>query len=242
MKKQASFITQSCNPLRRNAFSLIELLVVIAIIAILASMLLPALSKTRELAKQSQCMGNMKQWGLLCGLYIDDWQGWMPGGGGVGNTPRPQWYFSMKDYLTDGVIYGNKMLLCPSNKDTRAAYGPPVFPDSGYGMTMVTGGLSSTTNPKFCRISDIKVTKPESNVYWLEIDNSANSYCICTSNTTPHSSTWGLYNDIHGKSSNALFVDGHAQPVPSSEWNRLSSTGDSALKYHFNIITVKPVW
>src|SRR5210317_49019 len=64
--------------LRREGFTLIELLVVIAIIALLMGILMPALGRAREQAKFVGCKANLKSYGVLAFMYIDDNDGKMP--------------------------------------------------------------------------------------------------------------------------------------------------------------------
>ncbi|HEY1489806.1 MAG TPA: prepilin-type N-terminal cleavage/methylation domain-containing protein, partial [Verrucomicrobiae bacterium] len=64
--------------MKKQGFTLIELLVVMAIIAVLAAMLLPALARAREKAHSTQCVGNLRQWGLAYRMYADDNNDFLP--------------------------------------------------------------------------------------------------------------------------------------------------------------------
>jgi len=104
--------------MKRKGFTLIELLVVIAIIAILASILLPVLSRAREQARRAVCMNNLKQFGVVFMMYAQDYDGWLPPrlGGGSDYMVRDGGFLTYVIPTLESYGAKSGMAACPSTK------------------------------------------------------------------------------------------------------------------------------
>lgn len=103
-------------PLRSPGFTLLELLVVIAIIALLAALLLPALSRARESGRRSACLQNLHQLSLALTLYASDNQDILP----PPLQPGARWPEQLRRYYS-----ALRLLTCPSDGAARNAFVPP---------------------------------------------------------------------------------------------------------------------
>ena len=103
----------------KGGFTLIELLVVIAIIALLMSILMPAMARVQKQARAVACRSNLKQWGTIWAMYTDDNNSYFPRR--TQNPGSGRWI----DVLFDYYYKDPKIRCCPMAKKYAVEYPPP---------------------------------------------------------------------------------------------------------------------
>jgi prepilin-type processing-associated H-X9-DG protein/prepilin-type N-terminal cleavage/methylation domain-containing protein len=215
--------TAGITPLNFNQrinFTLIELLVVIAIIAILASLLLPALKQAMNQAKSAACQKNLQQLGQGIMLYCTDYNGFLPPHKFSGSRwSRPVGYPEanagwFSNYLAGRAIGMGALKLTHSHvyKFLNCAMADKTFPyHYGFNQLLQHNYQWGNVEPANISLRINLVNSPSKVLTIADAGNSELSYKAPTSTEGPTPQTAVLF--PHNNYSNVLFCDGHLKPM-----------------------------
>lgn len=210
---------------KRHAFTLIELLIVIAIMAILASMLLPAVNKARDTAKKISCANNLKQWSLMCAQYQNDYNGWFPQPQAAdtmnGATTRYWNYYTaplrtiyFKSILSPSWNRGKSINGCPGRLDDQVIsswlYYSYIICETTYSGKPVTARAS---------LKNSMIRKPSS-LIWMAEDAPCALNSLYT--ITNYQTRIGYQ---HSTTGNFSWADGHVNSLTYRELTKNKNAG-----------------